>query len=155
MLHNTVENATIANGNAYGIGVSGYEHYQEANYNNYVWVDSNTVNEIPTWECYDTHGGEHQWFTNNICYHGRYGIGAGLAVLGAITPVANDFHIVRNTLTSSVYSGTNPNWGNRSCIAVSSDSRVNPVTNVDVEWNTCTGFGASSTGINNYDSGGI
>jgi hypothetical protein len=154
VLQNTVGNATAASGLAYGIGISGYEQYNEANYNNYVWVDGNTVHDIPTWECYDSHGGQHQWFTNNICSNGRYGIQAGLAYAGAIQPAADDLHILHNTLTSSD-STINSNYGNRSCIAISSDSAMIPVTNVDVEWNDCTGFGSSPTAPENFEAGVI
>jgi hypothetical protein len=155
VLNNTVGTATVASGLAYGIGVSGYENYHEANYNNYVWVDGNTVSDIPTWECYDTHGGSHQWFTNNTCTNARYGVSTGLAAAGAITPVASDLHILRNTLTSSTYSSAHTNYGNRSCIVVASDTNNNPVTQVDVEWNSCTGFGSSSTAGSDFESGGI
>ena len=156
ILNNTVSTATAASGLAYGIIASDYENYHEANYNTYVWVDGNTVSNIPTWECYDSHGGQHQWFTNNSCSNAAYGVDAGLAVNGAINPIADDLHILRNTFTSSVYSTANPNYGNRSCIAVSSDSIMVPVTHVDVEWNTCSGFGSTSSGASSgNETGGI
>jgi hypothetical protein len=156
ILNNTVSNAAAASGLAYGIIASDYESYRDANYNTYVWVDGNSVSNVPTWECYDSHGGQHQWFTNNTCSNAAYGIDAGLAVYGAANPIADDLHILWNTFTSSVYSTANPNYGNRSCIALSSDSAMIPVTHVDVEWNTCNGFGSTSAGtVSGNETGGI
>src|SRR5262249_39791500 len=72
-------NRTGDGGLAYGIGAAGVEDPSEQRgpVTQHPGIDNNIGVDIPTWECYDTHGGTDQHFTNNQgsgCY---YGIQAG------------------------------------------------------------------------------
>jgi hypothetical protein len=134
-------NRTGDQGLAYGIGAAGYEHQDEAAgpFTQHAWITNNIVSDIPTWECYDTHGGSDQHFIDNQgtgCY---FGIQAGSVLnLQLADAVLDNIEIAGNQLDRA---GARANgYG----IVVAGAGMANPVTNATVTGNVVKNFGSSA-----------
>jgi hypothetical protein len=125
---------------AYGIGAAGYEHQNEAAgpFTQHAWITNNIVSDIPTWECYDTHGGSDQHFIDNQgtgCY---FGIQAGSVLnLQLADAVLDNVEIAGNQVDRA---GAKANgYG----IVVAGAGPANPVTNATVTGNAVRNYGSS------------
>ncbi|MCC8957625.1 hypothetical protein H8B02_30600 [Bradyrhizobium sp. Pear77] len=76
-----INSPTNTKTNAYGITATtdGSGHFSQLG-----TIASNNVQNVPTWECYDTHAGQNITFDSNICLGGR--IGFQITTDGISTP---------------------------------------------------------------------
>jgi hypothetical protein len=132
-------NRTALDGHAYGIAISGYEAPGITGpFTQHGWVINNIVSNIPTWECYDTHGGSDQHFINNKgsgCY---FGIQSG-TVDNSQYSVLDDLEIAGNDLDRG--DGRADGYG----IVVAGASLSHPVTRARVIGNTVRNYGSSTS----------
>jgi hypothetical protein len=126
------------NGLAYGIGAAGYEDDAGASgpFSEHVWITNNHVSDIPTWECYDTHGGFDQHFIGNYgsgCY---FGLQAGTVLNAASAEGLDNLEIAGNHLDRG--NGNANGYG----IVVAGAGPANPATNTVVTNNVVSGYGS-------------
>jgi hypothetical protein len=134
-------NRTGDNGLAYGIGAAGYEDVagQTGPFTRHAWITNNVVSDIPTWECYDTHGGYDQHFVGNQgsgCY---FGLQAGTVVNQASADGLDTLEIAGNHFTRC------DARANGYGIVLAGAGLANPVTNATVTQNVVSGYGSAES----------
>jgi hypothetical protein len=77
-----------SSGNAYGIVLSRDAQKPTNPRSVDVVVSNNHVQDVPAWECYDTHGGQRISFINNSCKNAKLGINVVFSGLGQDDPNA-------------------------------------------------------------------
>jgi Pectate lyase superfamily protein len=77
-----------SSGNAYGIVLARNELSPSNPRSTDVIVSSNDVQDVPVWECYDTHGGQRILFIDNYCKNAKLGINVAFSGLGQNDPNA-------------------------------------------------------------------
>lgn len=87
---NTVRGISGANtaGNAYGIVLSRNAASPSHPRSTDVIVSNNNVEDVPVWECYDTHGGQRIQFIDNSCKNAKLGINVAFSGKGQGDPDA-------------------------------------------------------------------
>jgi hypothetical protein len=131
--------------NAYGIAFTtdGSGHFSQ-----YAVASDNVINNIPTWECLDTHAGFNIVFANNHCLNVRVGIDA--TTDGATTPASNVV-VVGNVINclplgSPVYPGSSNISVGGAGINVSGVTSGNQANGIRFIGNTVVGCGSSENG---------
>jgi Pectate lyase superfamily protein len=87
---NTVRGISGANtsGNAYGIVLSRNAASPSNPRSTDIVVSNNNVEDVPVWECYDTHGGQRIHFIDNTCKNAKLGINVAFSGKGQDDPDA-------------------------------------------------------------------
>jgi len=108
----TVTSNNLPSNNAYGIYISRYtddagELLSNPRSHNIV-INNNVVRNVPTWECYDTHGGENLVFSGNSGYGCWIGIAIGTSTnsTGAYTYAPINVSVTGNSVYSNVSDGS-------------------------------------------------
>jgi hypothetical protein len=99
-------------GNAYGVTISRLTsdsgELTSQPYSQWVTVNNNIINGVETWECLDTHAGQHVTFANNVCYDVADGLVAGPSKnsAGTATYGPAEVSVSGNTFNSGVTDGS-------------------------------------------------
>lgn len=112
-----------------------------------VIVANNLVDNVPAWECYDTHSGQHVVFANNIATYCITGIASSSPNLTAI-----DISIIGNQveclpLNSPVYSGSTGQSVGGAGISVAGNSGASPSSGVSIVGNIVLGCGPDNLAL--------
>lgn len=131
--------------NHYGISVSTNLATTSPSLN--VIVANNLVDNVPAWECYDTHSGQHVIFANNIATACPIGIAASSPNLTAI-----DISIIGNqveclTLGSPVYSGSTGQSVGGAGISAAGNSGASLSAGVSIVGNIVLGCGPDNLAL--------
>lgn len=86
--HNIVLNVSGDGGNAYGIVASRNASSPNNPRSTDIVISNNRVENIPIWECYDTHGGQRIHFIDNTCKNAKLGINVAFSGTGRTDPNA-------------------------------------------------------------------
>jgi hypothetical protein len=133
-------NRTGESGLAYGIGASGHEGAKaDGPYAQHAWITENLVSNVPTWECYDTHGGKDQHFVHNTGLGCYFGIQAGTGDGGSSFDKLDGVEITGNYLNRIVGVGQPNGYG----IVLAGGAVGTAVTGAVVTENTVIDYGST------------
>jgi hypothetical protein len=129
-----------ADNNAYGITIT--FNYQKKVRSSDITVSNNIVENVPTWECHDTHAGERISFSRNVGRNCQVGINVGVATDTPFGP--KQVTVAENVLDNSAMNGTS-HYG---IVVYGASRRDGPqfeaARDIVVSANVITGFGNQS-----------
>jgi hypothetical protein len=134
---------TNAPANAYGIGIGSEDTILNAGFTDNGNVLNNEVRNIPSWECYDSHGGTNRTFDGNYglnCYFGmQFGVVAKLDTAGG-----QKYDVLSALVTTNNYVDRGNGLPNGYGVVLSGSGTGLMVKGALVQGNTARGYGGAA-----------